>query len=78
MELEYHATNVGVGGSNPSAGARFRIDSANHLAKLFGCLATKAILFYLLGHGVMVTQRALNSLSLVRFQVPLPIYALLL
>ena len=28
--------------------------------------------FNLLGYGVMVTQRALNSLSLVRFQVSLP------
>ena len=33
-------------GSIPVHGAIFRIDSANHLAKLFGCLATKAILFF--------------------------------
>ncbi len=33
-------------GSIPTHGASFRIVTANFKAKLFGCLATKAILFY--------------------------------
>ena len=40
---------------------------------LVGCNEGESLSYsVLLGHGVMVAQRALNSLALVRFQMPLP------